>query len=424
MELKKYKLSDVATVEISNVDKKIKEGEASVRLCNFTDVYYNWAVTKEMANSFMEASASEKQIERFSLKKGQVALTKDSETRYDIGIPTYIADDFENVILGYHCALITPDENKISGKYLNAFMNSPYIQKYFANSASGSGQRYALSIETLESMPLLLPSLDEQKKIGELFSSLDRKISLNLAINANLESLAKQIYDYWFVQFDFPDDEGKPYKSNGGTMAWNDKLKREIPADWNVKSLEEIGSFKNGINYSKNEIGDKEYKIVNVRNISSSSLFIDTQNLDSICLKSNTADNFLVNDNDILIARSGTPGATRIIQEESSLVIFCGFIICFSIKEKMLKPLLLYQLKNLEQVTKIQSNGSILSNISQDVLKKLYAFIPKNKVIQKFNCLIKPLWNKLDKSINETNNLIHQRDELLPLLMNGQVTIE
>ena len=95
MELKKYRLSDVATVELSNVDKKTKEGEASVRLCNFTDVYYNWAVTKDMTSTFMEASASDKQIERFSLKKGQVALTKDSETRYDIGIPTYIADDFD-----------------------------------------------------------------------------------------------------------------------------------------------------------------------------------------------------------------------------------------------------------------------------------------------------------------------------------------
>ena len=170
MELKKYKLSDVATVEISNVDKKSKEGEAVVRLCNFTDVYYNWAVTNEMVTTFMEASASDKQIERFSLKKGQVALTKDSETRYDIGIPTYIADDFDNVILGYHCALITPDESKISGKYLNAFMNSPFINKYFANSASGSGQRYALSVEVLESMPLLLPSLEEQIRIGDFFS--------------------------------------------------------------------------------------------------------------------------------------------------------------------------------------------------------------------------------------------------------------
>ena len=186
MQLYKCKLSDVAKVEISSVDKKAKDGETPVRLCNFTDVYHNWAITSEMACSFMEASANSSEIEKFTIKKGQIAFTKDSETRDDIGIPTYIADDFDGVLLGYHCALVTPDESKLSGKYLNAFMHSAYIQKYFENSASGSGQRYTLSLETLENMPLLLPSLEEQKKIGEIFSSLDKKIALNRAINQNL----------------------------------------------------------------------------------------------------------------------------------------------------------------------------------------------------------------------------------------------
>lgn len=188
MELKKCKLSDVAKVEISSVDKKSKESETPVRLCNFTDVYHNWAITKEMKSSFMEATANDSEIKKFTIKKGQVAFTKDSETRDDIGIPTYIADDLDNVVLGYHCALVTPDENKLSGKYLNAFMHSAYIHKYFENSASGSGQRYTLSLETLESMPLLLPSMDEQKRIGDIFSTIDKKIVLNHSINQNLST--------------------------------------------------------------------------------------------------------------------------------------------------------------------------------------------------------------------------------------------
>ncbi len=186
MYLEKYKLSDVATIEISSVDKKTKDNEIPVRLCNFTDVYHNWSIISEMSDSFMEASANAKEMEKFIIKKGQVAFTKDSETRDDIGIPTYIADDFENVLLGYHCALITPDENKVSGKYLNAFMHSAYIQKYFEQNATGSGMRYTLSLETLQSMPLLLPSLEEQKTIGNIFSSIDRKITINRAINQNL----------------------------------------------------------------------------------------------------------------------------------------------------------------------------------------------------------------------------------------------
>ena len=244
--MEKYRLKDIATVKISSVDKKKKEGETNVRLCNFTDVYYNWAITKDRHENFMEATANSKEINNFLLKKGQVALTKDSETRFDIGIPTYIANDFEDVILGYHCALITPDETKVLGCYLNAFLHSDMSRKYFANSASGSGQRYTLSVQTIEDMPVLLPSIEEQMRMGELLSNIDRKIEINRSLNHNLEALAKQLYDYWFVQFDFPDENGKPYKSSGGKMAWNEKLKRDIPSSWAVKTIDDVVEVYNG----------------------------------------------------------------------------------------------------------------------------------------------------------------------------------
>lgn len=193
MGLTKYKLGDIATVEISGVDKKSKEGELSIKLCNFTDVYYNWAITSEMEINFMEATARPNEIERFNLRRGQVALTKDSETRYDIGIATYIADNFDNVVLGYHNALVTPTPDKLSGKYLNALLHTDYARTYFANNASGSGQRYALSIDALNDFPVLLPTLEEQERIGTIFSSIDRKIALNRQINDNLPILDRSI---------------------------------------------------------------------------------------------------------------------------------------------------------------------------------------------------------------------------------------
>ena len=240
MELKKYRLSDIAQIEISGVDKKTIEGETPVRLCNFVDVYYNWAITKEKAKSFMAASAKQTEIDKCSIGKGMVAITKDSETRDDIGVATYIADDFEDVLLGYHCALITPNPAVVDGKYLNAFMHTRYIQKYFENNASGSGQRYTLSNDTISNIPVLLPSIEEQHIIGKLLADLDRKIELNKQINDNLEEMAKQLYDYWFVQFDFPNEDGKPYKSSGGAMVWNEKLKREIPQEWSDCKLKDF----------------------------------------------------------------------------------------------------------------------------------------------------------------------------------------
>lgn len=186
MNLKKYKLKEVASFEVSNIDKKIKDGERTVRLCNFTDVYRNWAITYSMKNNFMTATASDSQIEKFSLKKGQIAITKDSETRDDIGIPTYIADDLKDVVLGYHCALITPDPTKIDGKYLNAYLNSKIAKKYFENNAVGSGMRFSLTLDTINDILLYLPSLKEQQEIGNLFSLIDKKIAINREINRNL----------------------------------------------------------------------------------------------------------------------------------------------------------------------------------------------------------------------------------------------
>lgn len=186
MEMKKYKLGEIAEICTSNVDKKITPTQKTVKLCNFVDVYHNWAITKDNYAAFMTATASDDEISKFSLKKGQVAFTKDSETRDDIGIPTYIAETFDDVVLGYHTALATPDENIVTGKYLNAFMNTPFIQKYFELNATGSGMRYTLSQQTLHDIPVLTPDLSMQHKIGTFLSNIDRKISLNRQINRNL----------------------------------------------------------------------------------------------------------------------------------------------------------------------------------------------------------------------------------------------
>ena len=189
MELKKYRLGDVAEILISSIDKKSKDGEAPVRLCNFVDVYRNWAVTANSIQDFMVATTNENNLKKFSLKKGYVAFTKDSETRHDIGISTYIADDLVNTVLGYHCALVKPNNSILSGKYLNAFLHSGYIKKYFELNATGSGMRYTLSIDTLNNTPILAPSVKIQELIGHIFSDIDRKICLNRQINDNLPTL-------------------------------------------------------------------------------------------------------------------------------------------------------------------------------------------------------------------------------------------
>ena len=421
MKLKKYKLGDIAKIEISGVDKKTIEGETPVRLCNFVDVYYNWAITKEKAKSFMVASAKQTEIDKCSIGKGMVAITKDSETRDDIGVATYIADDFEYVLLGYHCALITPNPAIVDGKYLNAFMHTRYIQKYFENNASGSGQRYTLSNDTISNIPVLLPSIEEQHTIGKVLADIDRKIELNKQINDNLEEMAKQLYDYWFVQFDFPNEEGKPYKSSGGAMVWNEKLKRKIPSCFEVVDMGNLCDFRNGINYSKDETGN-DYQIVNVRNISSSRILLDGEDFDVITVPTSKAENYVLKPDDIIIARSGCPGSTRLLLSPAN-TIFCGFIICCSPNDSSMRNYLVYYFKQLEGTNATTSGGSILQNVSQDTLKGLHVIVPERQIIDKFNKTIDLLFTRMLNCLKESKALTKQRDELLPLLMNGQATI-
>lgn len=426
--MKKYRLGDIAKVDISGIDKKSKEGETAVRLCNFTDVYYNWAITKNMYDGLMRASASESDIESFLLQKGMVAITKDSETRDDIGIAAYIADDFEDVVLGYHCALIVPkgdipEEERIYGKYLNALLHTKYAQKYFYNNATGSGQRYTLSKESIEDMPVFLPSYKEQVRIGDYLSNIDKKIEVNNLINYELEATAKQIFDYWFVQFDFPNKEGKPYKSSGGKMVWNETLKREIPDGWKESCLEQCLDFANGINYEKDVVGDKNYRIINVRNITSSTIFINKDELDNICLPSSQADKFLVKEEDLIIARSGTPGSIRLISSPED-VIYCGFIIKGTPKDFSRKYYLMYYIKQLEGTQATNTGGSILNNVSQDTLNMVDILLPSKEVLLQFNQKIEELFGLINNYQEQTNDLLRLRTFYLPLLLNGQYTIK
>ena len=179
-------LNEMADISISNVDKKTNTNETDVLLCNYVDVYRNWAITQGMRSKFMRATANAREIEKFALHKGDVCITKDSETKDDIGMSTYIADDIQGLILGYHCALISPKDHILDGKYLNAFLQTDFVRHFYELNASGSGQRYTLSLDIIGSIPVHVIPLEKQHKIGHLFSIIDRKIETNKQINDNL----------------------------------------------------------------------------------------------------------------------------------------------------------------------------------------------------------------------------------------------
>lgn len=234
--------------------------------------------------------------------------------------------------------------------------------------------------------------------------------------------MAKTIYDYWFLQFEFPNEEGKPYKSSGGKMIWNEELKREIPEGWEVVTLEDFGSLGNGINYDKKISGDKEYKIVNVKNISDTTLLLNKEKLDKIYLPPELADKYRIDTNDIIIARSGIPGAIRVLKIDTiENIIYCGFIICLRLDDELYRNYLVYKLKDYENTKATTSGGTVMQNVNQQTLRQIKFPVPNEASIKTFNKKIDIIWNCIQKNINENQELTSLRDFLLPLLMNGQV---
>lgn len=400
--MNKYiKLDECCQIALSSIDKKSKSNEKPIKLCNFTDVYYNWNIYSSMTDEFMEATASDKNIDIFSLKQGDVVITKDSETRDDIGMSAFVYEDLPNTVLGYHCALIRP-LHSVDGSYLNAFLNSYLGRKHFENQASGSGQRYTLTKEALGSIKIPLIPIHRQKAIGALFSNIDKRIHNGKQTISELESLAKTIYDYWFLQFEFPNEDGKPYKSSGGKMVWNDELKREIPEGWKVKTIKELLSRipKTGTVIRDDYSKGTKYPIVD-QSKSFICGYTDDENKvlnldDCIVFGDHTNYSKYIN---FPFAR-GADGTQIINSNDSNLSNY----------------LLYLQIISLPIIEQGYSRH-------YKFLKQQFVQIPLEYVNRTFNEVCSPLLKQFRNNIEENKNLTNLRNTLLPLLMNGQTVI-
>lgn len=171
---KSVRLSDVAEIIVSNVDKKSDSDEKPVMLCNYTDVYHNQYITQTMC--FMEATASEGEIKKFGLKKGDVLITKDSERADDIAVAACVRDNIEGVLCGYHLAIVRPKKNKVDGVFLNSLFSIDRVRYHFASRANGV-TRFGLSIGAIKEAAFSIPSFEEQRKISKIILAADDEIT-------------------------------------------------------------------------------------------------------------------------------------------------------------------------------------------------------------------------------------------------------
>lgn len=276
----------------------------------------------------------------------------------------------------------------------------------------GSGTTFKeVSKGLLEDYEVLLPLMDLQNKISKVLSNIDNKIELNNKINSELEAMAKTIYDYWFLQFEFPNEEGKPYKSSGGKMVWNDELKREIPEGWEVKSIFDELSVQYGFPFATDKFTDvkTDIPVVRIRDILTNTI--------STYSNENVDEKYRLNEQDLLIGMDGNFHMNYWIDNTSYLNQRS-----VRLRTKDTSNVSIIQVKyNIAPYIKAKeerAGGSTVGHLSDKDLKELKILVPKTKKLREIldNTLMKIVKNR-----KENQELTSLRDFLLPLLMNGQV---
>ena len=262
-----------------------------------------------------------------------------------------------------------------------------------------------------------------QQRTIKILSLIDKKIQINNQINQELEAMAKTLYDYWFVQFDFPDENGKPYKSSGGKMVYNDQLKREIPEWWGVEKVSEIA--KTGSGGTPKSTTDEYYSNGTIPWINSGelnkSIIISTTNyITEFGLENSSAKLFPADS--ILIAMYGaTAGKVSFLAFESST----NQAICaVTLDDNRLKYYFKFFIEDLYSHLVTLSSGSARDNLSQDMIKNLLMINPNDRVIETFFVLVDSYFLQITNNLKQNQELTQLRDWLLPMLMNGQVRME
>lgn len=318
------------------------------------------------------------------------------------------------------------DPEKIYYKYLFAILRSSYIQKIIANFHVGIAIPHFKKSD-MNKLLIPVPNLTVQKKIGDIYCQLSEKIENNNKINFELESIAKTIYSYWFLQFEFPNREGKPYKSSGGKMVWSDDLKREIPEGWRVASLNDcVDDILDRRGVTPKKLGgdwvENGIKALSAKCIKNGKLInLDQANQvsEEMYKRWMTKD---LQDGDILMTSEAPLGEFYFILNDEK---FCLSQRLFAIRSNSkVKPIYLYyELSHGYGNSQIMGSksGSTVFGIRQDELRKINILIPSEEIQEAFEKSIIDMYRRIRINDYENRELIKLREFLLPLLMNGQI---
>ena len=311
--------------------------------------------------------------------------------------------------------------------YLYYFFKSDLFQKTIKYNNIGAVQK-ALTIDFLKTVKITLPSLDNQRKLVSVLKSIDKKIQTNNQIIQELETMAKTLYDYWFVQFDFPDQNGKPYKSSGGKMVYNPELKREIPERWGVEKLGELIELERGVTYAKSDIVEKTTNdaigVLRATNITGNVMDLN----DLVYLTKDKINNkqILKQNETLIVMSSGSKehlgkNAINYYEEVIGFGAFCSKIVP---KKYSTYINTFLQSSEFKGYLLKQSMGTNINNLTNSDILDCRIILPKEEILDKFENMVEKNIRLISNNYIQNKELTQLRDWLLPMLMNGQVKVE
>ena len=319
------------------------------------------------------------------------------------------------------------DKGSLNIKYLYYF-----LKKYMTlvlDRQRGAIEKF-FCLDDFTDIKIALPDLPTQLRIAGVLGSIDEKIELNRKKIAELEALAKTIYDYWFVQLDFPDKNGKPYKSSGGKMVWNDQLKREVPEGWKAWCISKCGRFHRGVSYSKqDEVGKDSGGISVYRGNNIAKGFVVRDSNEVFIPKNMVAKSQILQRGQVLIAMSsgskdhvGKAGLVTRTYPECAFGAFCTAFEPFDEYQCLVYDF--FRSATYRSYIKQICSGTGINNLKTEHLETDILAVPDwSDILGHFNSVQKPLYEQIMSLDEECAAMQDMRDKLLPFLMNGQVFV-
>jgi len=337
-----------------------------------------------------------------------------------------IKEEIDQAVLS-SIGILRPNTKKIVPEYLKYYLQTNSVKETVAKKYVSGSALPRIILKNFGEIDVIYKDIKVQQKIASVLSALDSKIELNNHINIELEAMAKTLYDYWFVQFDFPNEKGKPYKTSGGGMVWNEELKRDIPEGWRVDNIEKCCSIIDCLHSKKSDLvfEEEQYYLLQLENIKDDGLI----DLTSKYFVTKTeykkwTTRIEVVDGDIVITNAGRVAATAQIPKGIKAGIGRNIT---AIRPVSINPTYLFLsfggAEILRQIKLNTDSGAFFTSFNVKGIKKLQILRPKVTIEERFEELTLPLRRKRELNIEENQKLTELRDWLLPMLMNGQVKV-